>query len=285
MVCKDFHQRCLSVSATLLLTLVFSAGILSPRTSFAQCKVFNNAFTDNETIDYDLYFQWGILWKKIGEARFQTHATTYQSQPAYKVDLLAATGKSLDNIFKLRDTLSCYVTRDLVPLYFEKAAEEGKRYSVDAVTYSYSGGHPSVDQLRRRLGAEPYATHFEDTRCIYDMMSLIVRARNDNFSLTKPKDQVKLPLASGRRLDEVTLVYEGIKTIKGKDKHTYRCKVYRCLILTERDDKAKEIMTFYVTDDENCIPVMIDLALNFGSAKAYLRSAQGTRHPITSIVD
>ena len=42
--------------------------------------------------------------------------------------------------------------------------------------------------------------------------------------------------------------------------------------------------TFYVTDDRNHLPVRLDMHLNFGSAKAFLKSVSGYRHPQTSIV-
>jgi hypothetical protein len=48
--------------------------------------------------------------------------------------------------------------------------------------------------------------------------------------------------------------------------------------------KEKEVITFYVTDDDNHLPVRLDMYLNFGSAKAFLKSIKGNRHPLTSIV-
>ena len=47
--------------------------------------------------------------------------------------------------------------------------------------------------------------------------------------------------------------------------------------------KEKEVVTFYNTDDNNHIPVRLDLNLRFGTAKAFLRNATGLRHASTSI--
>lgn len=266
----------------LALFVLLSAANVMPL--MAQQRFTNNAFLAGEKLDYELYFQWGILWKSIGKAQFNTQNASYNGQDAYKVSLLASTDKGLDGVFKMRDTLSTYVSKDLVPLYFKKAAEEGKRYCVDEVTYSYRGGLNYVDQVRSKRGSEVLKTHLSDTRSIYDMVSLIVRARNDDFSLTKKGDQYQLPLASGKRLDEVTLIYDGLRNVKGKDGVTYRCRTYHVRILSEKDAKSKEVMTFYVTDDRNFLPVCIDLALNFGSAKAYLKTYQGLRYPIDCVV-
>ena len=48
--------------------------------------------------------------------------------------------------------------------------------------------------------------------------------------------------------------------------------------------KEKEIITFYITDDDNHTPVRLDLFLKFGTAKAFLNKARGLRNPSTSIV-
>ena len=50
------------------------------------------------------------------------------------------------------------------------------------------------------------------------------------------------------------------------------------------DVKYKKIVDFYVTDDENHIPVRLDMFLKFGSAKAFLIGMKGIRNPITSKV-
>ena len=48
--------------------------------------------------------------------------------------------------------------------------------------------------------------------------------------------------------------------------------------------KYKELVRFYVTDDENHIPIRLDMFLRFGSAKAFLTNIKGNRNPITCIV-
>ena len=97
----------------------------------AQCTAQNTAFQSGEHVMYDLYFNWKFIWKKVGLASLTTFSTTYQSQPAYRFNLLSVGSKKTDFFFKMRDTLTCYVSEKLEPLYFRKAAEEGDRYTVD----------------------------------------------------------------------------------------------------------------------------------------------------------
>ena len=50
-------------------------------------------------------------------------------------------------------------------------------------------------------------------------------------------------------------------------------------------EKEKEIITFYITDDANHIPVRLDMFLKFGTAKAYLKNYQGLRNSMTSVIE
>ena len=70
----------------------------------AQCEAKNDSFQSGEHVMYDLYFNWKFVWVKAGLASLTTNATTYHSQPAYRINLLALGSKRADFFFKMRDT-------------------------------------------------------------------------------------------------------------------------------------------------------------------------------------
>ena len=77
--------------------------------------------------------------------------------------------------------------------------------------------------------------------------------------------------------------YRGKKNFRMEDSDTtYRCLVFSFVEYEKK--KEKEIITFYITDDDNHTPVRLDLFLRFGTAKAFLNKAGGLRNPSTSIV-
>ena len=59
---------------------------------------------------------------------------------------------------------------------------------------------------------------------------------------------------------------------------TYRCLVFS-FVEKNKEGKEKDIVTFYITDDKNHLPVRLDMNLNFGTAKAFLTGARGLRNP------
>ena len=96
-------------------------------------------------------------------------------------------------------------------------------------------------------------------------------------------DKIKFPMATGRKVEEQTLIYRGKENVKAENGTTYRCLIFS-LVEYDKKGKEKEVITFFITDDLNHLPVRLDLYLNFGSAKAFLNDVRGNRHPLTSIV-
>lgn len=268
-----------------LVTTILVAMALQPVNLLAQqCEVENTAFKEGESVRYDLYFDWGIIWKKVGYATFTTEKTVYEGQSAYDIRLMAVGSKEADMLFKLRDSLQVYMTERLEPLYYKKAAEEGSHYSVDEAWYKRENGVSKVHQLRTRPGVEdftPLESDTEDSRCIYDMLSIIARARNFSAEHFMQGHQTTLPLATGRKVEEETLICLGDNTIKAKDGKKYACKGFS-LYAFDKDGDKKEILRFYITDDANRLPIRIDFYLKIGSAKAYLKEVKGNAHPLTS---
>ena len=268
----------------LVTTILLAMALLPINLLAQQCEVANTAFKEGESVRYDLYFDWGIIWKKVGYATFSTEKTVYEGQPAYDIRLMAVGSKEADMLFKLRDSLQVYMTERLEPLYYKKAAEEGSHYSVDEAWYERENGVSKVHQLRTRPGVAdftPIESDTEDSRCIYDMLSIIARARNFSAEHFMQGHQTTLPLATGRKVEEETLICLGDNTIKAKDGKKYACKGFS-LYAFDKDGDKKEILRFYITDDANRLPVRIDFYLKIGSAKAYLKEVKGNAHPLTS---
>ena len=264
----------------LLLCLVLAAGSVQ-----AQCTARNKAFQSGERVTYDLYFNWKFIWKRVGTASLTTQSTTYGQQPAYRFNLLSVGSKKTDFFFKMRDTLTCYVSERLEPLYFRKAAEEGSRNTVDEAWFSYRDGVSHVRQRRtwRSSDRPNQEMQYEDSRCIFDMLSILAQARSYDPKDYKVGDRINFPMATGRKVEEQTLIYRGKKNIEASNDTIYRCLIFS-FVEYDKKGKEEEVITFYVSDDQNHLPIRLDMFLHFGSAKAFLKQVRGNRYPLTSVV-
>lgn len=273
----------------LFILLLFSVAQFSywgPQISalYAQCPVENTAFQSGERLEYKLYFNWKFIWKKAGTASMTTRLASYKGKSAFQTDLITATSKHIDRFFMMRDTLRAIYTTQIVPLYYRKGATEGGKYRLNEITYSYADGKTNLHQYYLHGNGTVSIDDNSVSGCVHDMVSMVMRCRSYKASDFTVGQRIPFQFADGNKVKTETLIYRGIKKFKteGEEKKTYRCLVFSYLEKNSKG-KEKEIVTFYITDDKNHIPVRLDLNLRFGTAKAYLKNATGLRNPETSV--
>ena len=268
-------------SAWVKSVLLFYLLTFLPLTASAQCGIENTAFKSGEELAYDLYFNWKFIWVKVGTAEMDTKMAKFEGKDAWKSYLITRGNPKLDKFFVMRDTLLSYCNPDLSPLYFRKGAKEGDSYYVDEIWYSYPHGNCQLKKHRITSSGEHLWKTTTYKSCIYDMMSIFLRARNFDASKMKKNETIPMPVSDAMGLSNSWLEFRGRENYKMSDtKEKFRCLVFS---FYERDNgKSKELLRFWVTDDENHIPVRLDMFLSFGSAKAYLKSYKGVRSPMTA---
>jgi len=279
---KTFQRKCVRKMIALLAFLFLPFMTLT--SAAQQCGIENKAFQDGESLTYDLYFNWQFVWVKVGKASMTTSMSTYQGKPAFKASLVTGGNSKLDRFFTMRDTLLSYCSTDLSPLYFRKGAREGKRYYVDELWYSYPQNKCQIKMhgINHRGEHKNKVAAYSD--CVYDMMSIFLRARNFDASKLKKGDVIAMPITDASHLSNSWLRFRGKENFKmNGSKEKFRCLVFS--FMENEDGENHELIRFYVTDDDNHIPVRLDMFLSFGSAKAFLNSYKGVRGPMTSKIN
>lgn len=259
------------------LIAVLAVALSFATSSFGQCSAENTAFRAGEELTYDLFFNWKFIWLNAGSATMKIVQSNWNDKPAYKAHLITRTSDRLDRFFMMRDTMVSIVTEDMSPCYYRKGANEGGRYYVDEVWYSYPVGKTHLRQRYRNRDGVVTEQTYDSPKCIYDMLSQMLRARSFRVESMRAGEKLRLPLADGHKVEDITLIFRGREDFKMKsDGKTYRCLVFS--FVEYPAGKEKEVITFYISDDENHIPVRLDLFLRFGVAKAYLSKTKGLRH-------
>lgn len=264
---------------------LFSLFIFLSAPLSAQCPLPNTAFGPGESLDYQLYFNWKFIWLKAGTANLRIDAGRYNGQDILRARLLTRGNKRTDRFFMMRDTITSYITHDLVPLYYRKGALEGKRHNIDEVWYTYPEGRTHLRQRYVDYKDVEYKKELDADECYYDMLSMLLRARSFDAKDMHEGQRFRFKMAHGSRESDEVFVYRGKKEIKMEQtRTTYRCLVFSFVEYNKEKKREQEVITFYITDDDNHIPVRLDMFLRFGTAKAFLSSATPPRHPQTSIV-
>lgn len=238
------------------------------------------AFKAGETLQYSLYYNWKFIWVKAGSATMTITRSSFNNTPTFLTRLLMRGSQKADNYFVLRDTLMSHVATDnLRPLYYKKNDIEGSSHRKREAWYHYSDNRcRAIQRYTRKDGR---VTNKDETHPaqIHDMLSILLNARNYNTSQWKPGKRINFLMTDGNGVKNHSLIYRGTEKIKIRNNGTK----YRCLKLSfveKRNNKEKEVITFYVSDDSNHIPVRLDMNLNFGSAKAFLTNHSGLKNPM-----
>ena len=255
--------------------------IMCSGAAYSQTITQAQAYKAGESLRYNLYFNWKFVWVKAGDARLEINDTIYNGQKAMCMKLLNSTNSRADKFFRMRDTLMTVFNDRYEPLYYRKASVEGKKFRLSQVWYNYLDS-ANVEVSQSFLYCDEPVKCVTDTlqRPVYDMMSLLAYARTLDFTTLDKGTRLTFPVATGKRIENQHLVYRDRKRTKSDHDMAYNC--YIVSLITENNGKEKEIVNFHVTDDGNHLPVLLDLALNFGSAKAKLLEMSGLLHRITS---
>ena len=210
-----------------------------------------------------------------------TVQSSYKGKSAWRTSLITRGNSKVDEMFVMRDTLLSYSTLDLVPLYYRKGAREGSHYVVDELFYTYPNQQCAVQMHRQHNNGTHTWKKKEFDDCVFDMMSIFNRARSFDPKNWKKGHTINFSIVDGKNRTPAQIRYKGKATVKGDNGVKYNCLQLSYLELEE--GKFNRIVDFFVTDDENHIPVRLDMFMRFGSAKAFVVGFKGNKNPVTSI--
>ncbi len=252
--------------------------LLSLQSAAAQCKISNNAIFSGENIQYDLYFNFGIIRARAGSGSLTVTDANYRGISSLKTVMILNTSGLAGNIYTVNDTLTSYVDSDLRPLLFTKEAFEGSDYSVERQSYTYNDDDISIRTVRVYNGEEKFDEVFTTEECTYDYLSVLSLVRNLDFTGLRTGDSKFIQFISGRRAVNMYVNYQGISNIKANDGNTYEVINITMTILDDAFTNQKEALKASLTNDQNRTPIIIDTSLNIGSVRAVMKGMTSARN-------
>lgn len=235
---------------------------------------------DGENLRYTLYYNWRFVWIKAGTATLSTARTTHDGADAYRCSLVAATAKSADAIFRLRDTLTTLVTPAVEPIAFCKHCEEGKDIICEEATFGRKDGRYTAHQTKTWPDGRVKNYDFIGSFPVYDMISVLQHARTLDTSTLRPGQRLTFPMVTGKKVENQDLIYLGRETLTTDDGRNWNVQTYSILQKKKTGKTAadgtpqleeSELIRFYCTDDARHLPLQLDLFLKIGVAKAKIQ--------------
>ena len=284
---RDLHQvvrpaQWVECGSKLLFILTFLLFLCLTEVVYAQCSAVGNVLHHGERVDYDLYFKWGILMPKAGLATLSVEDVTYESEAAWRYQLLFRTKGVIEKVYKMRDTMDCYFShRDARLLFSTKHSNEKDYYQIDDLKFSYpSKERVDVHSLRYNPTRTKIDTLLTDAPCVFDMLGATMYLRSIAWDQISRGDEFPFHVAIGRDMVNARFRSTGQQIVEHGDVK-YRTRHFYIDIFDDAFTQSKAAAEVWIGDDENHLPIKIRAKLKIGAAEVYYNSGYNLREPLT----
>lgn len=224
-------------------------------------------FAKGEIMNYELVYNWGLIWARAGLVQFSVRDTVINDQPHFQFYGFGTSMKHWDWFYKVRSSYKSIANAEMTPYYFSRNGQEGSNlYNNEYELRGENCRLTFMDEesvMRSKIIDTP--------PCTFDVMTAIYYCRSIPFENYKVDDTVPLNMLLDGAVHKSHVRYVGKE--KWEDPNTdivYDCIKFRPLLIEGTVFSQGENMTVWVTDDELRIPVYVETELSVGKAKIFL---------------
>lgn len=257
------------------MSLIILSGLLVGMTSSTTIfypKAQHSSFKSGEELRYRISY--GLM--DAGEAILTVNETTVKGangRPLYHVKGVGRTLGAFNWFYKVDDTYESYIDKTgAFPWHFVRNVNEGGHKLNQKYTFKQD-----VQKVHDQDGKS-----YQVPLGIKDMISSFYFARTLDFDHMKKGDISEFQVFMDGEIWPLKIKYMGKETIKLRD-GKFKCLKFVPVVQEGRYFKSEEDVQFWVTDDENRIPVLIKAKIAVGSVKMHLVEWKGLKGDISKI--
>lgn len=220
----------------ILIALVCCFGSVAEAQAITKAKSSKVA----ETLEYDIYFHLGFIWKKAGRGSLNLlEETDINGNKRMHGQVFGRSLSIIEYIMAVRDTLECWYTPEYIPIEYCKKTHEGSYKAIEHNTYSTTfkdSGQQGIDDIekvqihidrwRNKKGSDQKS--YTSSTVTYDYLSLFYRIRSLDFSTIKPGTTITIPVVSGVKVEQMKVKYieeTTCKLNKGNKRPAYKIEL------------------------------------------------------------
>ena len=233
-----------------------------------------------ENTNYDVYFKWGLIMSRAGEASFTYNPDHTFTDATSLYRLLFKTTKFYDSFFKMRDTLSGYYNNDHMLKYSIKRTDEGNYYSIDELTFDYGAEKTDIHSIRYTPSGKKIDTMLTAVGKVTDMLGVAYYMRCVDRKTLQHGDTFPFIVAIGRDLVKMQFIYQN-QAIVEHGKVKFNTLYFKIDIMDEDAfESTKTSAEVWIGNDDNFLPVKLRSKLKIGYVEVYFKSVAGLAYPL-----
>ena len=230
--------------------------------------VENKAFKAGEVLEFRLHY--GFVNAGVAKIEVNKLDKKIANRDIYHIVGTGKTVGATDWFFKVRDRYETFLDAEGVfPWMFVRDINEG--------------GYKKKQKYQFLQTKKKVETHkgevYETPEGIQDMLSSFFYARTLDYSKSKEGDVITIWTFVDEEVWPLKIRYMGKDQVK-VGKTTYNALKFHPVTQKGRIFKHEEDVSFWISDDENKIPLMIEAKILIGALKAELTNAEGLASPL-----
>lgn len=238
------------------------------------------AFNSGEKLTIIASYQWGVVNTDVGTVSLEISESDTSEVPLYIAKGRIQTARFFNAFFRVDDYYeSRFNKTNLRPTYFMRDIHEGK-YTIQNY-YNYNRDCSINARIIRKDGSVQ-DTLLPGRICTFDFITMFYFLRNLEFRNMSPGDVYPISFAIDEEIFELYLRYDGKDEIRIQGQGTFRCLKFSAQTVAGVVFDGKEDLQFWISDDKNRVPLLIESPVVVGRVTGRLGSYENLRFPLTS---
>lgn len=239
----------------------------------------NNTVAFGEKLVFTASYNMSGLLTDIAQVTMETSKVTTSSSTLMRLKCSAATYKSFDGFFKIRDLYESYVNpNSLNPYLYKRDINEGGYNKF--VQYKYNRKAKTVKSLKKKKRSD--GTFWEESKTLNigsttrDLVATLYTLRNLDIHKASPGDSSSFKVLFDEEEKTVSFRYIGKETISTK---LGRKECFKIAINLKGSSVIKgNANILWLTADNNKVPVLAKFKIPVGNGELKIKAASGLKH-------
>jgi hypothetical protein len=263
------------VNSKFVLSFVLVGLIVVAMTSFSFLANYrtikNKGFKQGEIIEYRVHY--GFINAATAKVEVSKNIYTVNQRPCYRVSITGRTIGAFDLVSRVRDTWRSHMdTAAVVPQLFERDIQEGKYRLDEMVLFNHLSNTATVSSKKRNQEAVKFTTPQD----VQDLVGSYYYLRTIDFHQIAVGKVIEVPMFFDNEVYRLKVRFDGKETIKTKygRLETYKLIPY---VPANKFFKGEYPMTIWVSNDENKVPLKVEVNLKIGSLELDITNYSGLK--------
>ena len=252
---------------SLLCLVVFSLFALNVKDNYRQIP--NSSFGAGEKLEYRVHY--GFINAAEAKVEISNSIVKVNNRPCYRVNVTGRTVGAFDLVSRVRDQWRSYIdTAAILPQMFSQNIEENKYRKQETVMFNHGSNVVYAEEKKERKS-------YKVPDNIHDVISGYYFLRTMDFDRISEGQTVEVPTFFSGEVYPMRVKYRGKDVVKTK---FGRIKVLKLnpIMPNNKLFKGEDSIRIWVSDDENKVPVKVEVDLWIGALEMDLTSYKGLRH-------